>query len=336
MSQDPAPEQPTLEATAEPTPPPAAEAGEQAMPPGAEPMTEPAPEPPPPAPAQPTSTAVAPHRGHGITERRRGDFEAGQVELIRNTVAADCTPAELAMFLELCARYQLDPFAKQIWAAKIGGKVTIMVSRDGLLALADRHPDYRGYEGDVVHEHDDFKVIRRQGTIDVQHSYSGWKDRGEIVGAWCLVHRDGRKPTYFFAPFTEYRGQNVWQKNPSGMILKVAESHAHRKAFQVSGVVGEDEMAPTIDGTATDLTAKPAEPDFGEDPLLADHLRALFKALDYTPRKVMVKLAECWSHEDRVALAGVLEGECRRRGISLEPVEPEEVDGEAMPEPAVA
>lgn len=259
--------------------------------------------------------ATRPTASSVVTARARGQWDPKNVELIRNTVARDCNQAELGMFLELCARYELDPFAKQIWAAKMGGRLAIIVSRDGLLAIANRQSDFLGMDGDVVREKDEFMVERRDDGPVVRHAYRGGPDaRGRIVGAWAKVSRSGRGPTYFFAPFGEYKGRNVWDSNPSAMILKVAESMALRKAYSISGVVGEDEVgAPE----PTSRTAAPAGPNYGEDPVVAERLETLMDALEWPPRKRLVKLAALASPEERLALVAELEDDARNRGLSV-------------------
>ncbi|MBW3624017.1 MAG: recombinase RecT [Armatimonadetes bacterium] len=42
-------------------------------------------------------------------------FTPQQVEVLRRTVAKGATDDEFFMFASLCARYQLDPFNKEIW-----------------------------------------------------------------------------------------------------------------------------------------------------------------------------------------------------------------------------
>jgi phage recombination protein Bet len=194
--------------------------------------------------------------GSAITVPARLGFDQQQVVAIRNTVAADCNNAELVMFLEVAARYELDPFARQIYAAKMKGRVQIIVSRDGLLAHAHKEPSFVRMDGDVVHANDEFSNVFENGERSIKHSYSTQSDpsksgpngepvgRGPIIGAWARVVREGHGETYFFAPMGEYKQdrEGPWQKTPSAMILKCAETYALRKAFSISGVVGEDEI----------------------------------------------------------------------------------------------
>jgi phage recombination protein Bet len=262
----------------------------------------------------------------GIEARRRGNFDPGQMDLIRATVAKDANPAELAMFLELCARYQLDPFAKQIWAAKMGGQngpITIMVSRDGLLSLANRSADFEGMDGDVVRENDGFNKRHSPEGVAIDHEVSeaDIDKRGKIVGAWAVVYRTGRRPTYFFAPFGQYAktGNNPWGKQTDAMILKVAESMALRKAFSISGVVGEDEMTPQRSAITAGGAAASPEVEWPEDEELAESLRSAFRALGYTKAKIRLKV-NGKTHDELKALLADLNKEA----------DGEEVEGEVV------
>jgi phage recombination protein Bet len=220
-----------------------------------------------------------------ITAAVREQFAAEQVNLIRATVARDASDAELAMFLELCARYRLDPFAGQIYCAKMrsengeGGRVQIIVGRDGFLKIAEDHEDFEGFDSDVVRENDTFKVTRNDGLPVVTHDYEGSDEaRGPIKGAWCIVHRNGRRPRYFYAPLSEYRPTNdrklkysPWSAQESVMIEKCAITTALRLAFNISGVVGEEEASRQL----VDVPA--VETDWPEDERLKDYLTDLFE-----------------------------------------------------------
>jgi phage recombination protein Bet len=266
-----------------------------------EPATEPAPENEAEAleeAEQAANELVAQTPQTGIEARRRGNFDKGQMDLIRATVAKDANPGELAMFLEICARYQLDPFAKQIWCARMGGGgggITIMVSRDGLLALANRNPDFAGMDGDVVRENDTFHKIHTFEGVAITHEVTeaSVEKRGKVVGAWAVVYRESRRPTYFFAQLEQYMGhaKSPWGKQVDAMILKVAESMALRKAFSISGVVGEDEVAHKKPAalTASGSVVSP-EIEWPEDEELAAELKTAFEMLGYTKAKIRLKV----------------------------------------------
>lgn len=174
------------------------------------------------------------------------------VKLIASQVAPSCTRGELGHFLELCAHYDLDPFAHEAWCAKSkNGRLLIMVGRDGLRKIAQRNGLH--VDGDVVRENDVLTVCRTpDGNRTISHSYGNPRDRGEVIGAWAEVREGGptgRPMGYFYAPVDEYKptsnhDYSPWQKQLGVMILAAAERQAIRQATPLGGLlaVGEDAL----------------------------------------------------------------------------------------------
>jgi len=147
-------------------------------------------------------------------------YNPQQVQLIRDMCAKDCTDNEFLLLMQLAKTYQLDPFAKQIWAVKYGNNpAAIFCGRDGFLAIAHRSGKFDGMES---------------GTR---------KDGDDLVG-WCRVYRkDMSRPFEVEVSLSEYStGKNLWQTKPKTMIVKVAESHALRRAFGISGLYAPEEI----------------------------------------------------------------------------------------------
>lgn len=147
-------------------------------------------------------------------------YNQQQIQLIRDMCARDCTENEFLLLMQLAKTYQLDPFAKQIWAVKYGNNpAAIFCGRDGFLAIAHRSGKFDGMES---------------GTR---------KDGDDLVG-WCRVYRkDMSRPFEVEVSLSEYStGKNLWQTKPKTMIVKVAESHALRRAFGISGLYAPEEI----------------------------------------------------------------------------------------------
>ena len=72
------------------------------------------------------------------TELVHQEFTTNQIDLVKRTVANGATNDELQLFLAQCTRTGLDPFSKQIYFVKRGGKGTIQVSIDGMRLIAQR------------------------------------------------------------------------------------------------------------------------------------------------------------------------------------------------------
>jgi phage recombination protein Bet len=175
----------------------------------------------------------------GGREDRLISFTDEEKEILRKTAAKKANDDEFKVFLHVAETYGLDPFNKELffWKDK-KDRTTIMTSRDGYLSIANRHEVFDGLVSDVVRTNDEFK----RTTTGIEHKYGS--ERGSIEGAYCLIYRKDRKyPVYVFAPFKEYNGYNsVWNRYPSAMILKVAESMSLKRAFSVSGLVSQEEM----------------------------------------------------------------------------------------------
>jgi|GEM_PF-6581217 len=165
-------------------------------------------------------------------------YSENQVLTIKNTVARGADDNELAMFLHICKTYGLDPFLKEIFYSP--EMKSIMTSRDGYLKIAQRDPEFRGIKSAVVHENDLFTMNVAENLVE--HSF-GSNDRGEIMGAWAIVEREGKEPVLQYAPFSEYKkNSSTWRTYPSAMISKCAEALALKRQFGISGLMTQEEV----------------------------------------------------------------------------------------------
>lgn len=208
-------------------------------------------------------------------------IDAQTMLLLKSTVAQNASDAEVGMFLELAAHYDLDPFAKEVWCAKSRGRnggegrLLIMVGRDGLRKIAQRNGLH--LDGDVVRERDKFTLCRTpDGNRTVSHSYGQEAKRGGIVGAWAECREGGptgRPMGYFYAPLAEYLPPDVssyspWKKQVGVMILAAAERQAVRQATPLSGLLveGENEVveANALEGEAVEQAPIVEDPERAE------------------------------------------------------------------------
>jgi len=150
-----------------------------------------------------------------------------QLDIVKRTIAPNLTDDELAIFAHICHRVRLDPFAKQIYAIKRGGKMCIQTGIDGFRLVAERSGKYAP-GGDTEFMYDDnkrltgAKVFVKKLTPD---------------GTWHQISAT--------AVLSEYNThQGLWGKMPHVMIEKCAEARALRRAFpaDLSGLYSEEEM----------------------------------------------------------------------------------------------
>ena len=169
-----------------------------------------------------------------------------QTQLISTTIAPGCSGDELRLFAYACQRTGLDPFSKQIYAIKRGGKMTIQAGIDGLRSIAERTGQLDGSETFWCGDDGQWQDV--------------WLGAKPPAAAKTIIHRTGAShPFVGVARFADYNaGQGLWTKMPAAMIAKCSEALALRKAFpaDLSGV-STDEMQQAEVETVT-VTAEPA------------------------------------------------------------------------------
>lgn len=160
-------------------------------------------------------------------------YSSEMLDLIRKTVAQDCTPIEFDFFIAQCKRTGLDPISRQIYAIKINGKVVTQTSIDGFRLIAARSNDYEG-------QTQVFWCGKDGHWRDV------WISNDPPVAAKIGIYRTKfREPLFAVAHFHEYaRNTPIWKEKPALMLAKVCESLALRKAFpnDLSGLYTPDEL----------------------------------------------------------------------------------------------
>lgn len=145
------------------------------------------------------------------------------IATLKATVAQGLTDAEFMLFAEHCKSTGLNPFKKDVWAIKAGGRLQIMTGINGFLAIANSHPQFDGMQIEVDNDEKPTKAI-------------------------CRVYRKDRKfPAEGVALMKEYgKDTPIWRQMPRVMLTKVAKSIAIREAFpqELNGMYTQEEMPP--------------------------------------------------------------------------------------------
>jgi phage recombination protein Bet len=192
-----------------------------------------------------------------------------QTQLISTTIAPSCSGDELRLFAYACQRTGLDPFSKQIYAIKRGGKMTIQAGIDGLRSIAERTGQLDGSE--TLWCGDDGQ------WTDV------WLGSKPPAAAKTTIWRKGAGHAFTgVARFADYNaGQGLWTKMGATMIAKCSEALALRKAFpaDLSGVYSSDEMEQVVEPVTVTSTSTPAPAlPAGDDKVFTAGKAAIAKA----------------------------------------------------------
>jgi phage recombination protein Bet len=170
--------------------------------------------------------------------------DAKKVEEIRKIYAPKLSDGEFKTFVEMGIATGLNPFLREIWAVKYdaGAAAQIFIGRDGYRKIISRNECFEGLITESVCANDEFNVDIVKG--EVKH-IPKIKDRGKLIGAYCIIYMKGVKiPYYMFVPIEEYNtGRSVWKDKPHTMIKKVAECQCIRMADQTcASTYSPDEM----------------------------------------------------------------------------------------------
>lgn len=172
------------------------------------------------------------------------EYSPDLVDVIKSQICPKATDEEMIYFLQIANMYDLNPFTNEIYFVKVKtGDAMTVASRDGLLKLAGRNPNFKRISSHCVYDGDDFNVKITNGDVpEVSHSYG--IDRGKLVGAYAFLESvNGLQDYYYFAPLSEYdKGTAVWKKYKSSMIQKCAEARCLKLFSKASGLTSVEEL----------------------------------------------------------------------------------------------
>lgn len=207
-------------------------------------------------------------------------FTAGQLALIRRTVAKDTNEDEFSLFMEAARRYGLDPFRRQISAivfnktSKDRRQMAIIVTRDGHRVIAQRCRNYRPASEPAEIEYNDSLKSPTNPKGIIKAAVRLWQQdsRGEwfpVVGEAYWDEFAPIKDEWKENPETRQREptgkrylDGKWPQMPALMLTKCAEAQALRAGWpdQFGGLYLEEEMHRIeSEMTASELVAQEAE-----------------------------------------------------------------------------
>jgi len=170
-------------------------------------------------------------------------------------------------FIMLCRGKRANPFEGDCFLigydSQSGPSFSFVCGLELFQKRAEQSEDYDGCESGVIVKGKEGPMEERQGSLVL--------DGEKIVGGWAKVYRkDHSKPDYKAVSFSTYdTGRSRWQKDPGGMIEKVARSQALRTSYPTAlgGLYTQEEMERVTEAGGGNITIR--EPV--EMPKLLEH-----------------------------------------------------------------
>jgi len=160
---------------------------------------------------------------NGVSQEAVADVLRGMIISGKGQHGAQATDAEMTVVSSIFAKYDLNPFIREGHAFVSGGKLQVMIGLDGWLKIANRHPEFDGYE-----------------------QFDNFDDKGDLVSVTTKIYVKNRR---FPTPHTEYMREALmpnspaWKKFPCRMLAGKSLGQCVRKAFGVSEVLDDDEAS---------------------------------------------------------------------------------------------
>lgn len=187
---------------------------------------------------------------NGVTQEEVAEVLRGMIISGKGQHGAQATNAEMTVVSSIFAKYDLNPFIREGHAFVSGGKLQVMIGLDGWIKIANRHPEFDGYE-----------------------QFDNFDDKGELVSVTTKIYVKNRR---FPTPHTEYMKEAfvptspAWKKYSYRMLAGKSLGQCVRKAFGVSEVLDDDEASRIAANSPREKDITPATKAIDWDAIKAD------------------------------------------------------------------
>lgn len=203
-----------------------------------------------------------------------GSFTQTELDTIKGTIAKGTSNEQFALFVQTCVQSGLNPFLNQIYCITYDGKngpvMSIQIAVEGIVALAKKNPQYKGFLASEVKENDHFEIDMITGIPS--HKITTLQ-RGKTIGAYCVAYRDGAPNMAVIITNDQVehllKGRNgeMWRNYYDDMIVKHAIKRAFKRQFGIEVAEDEPIQGESIENTApyvrrditADVTQEPAK-----------------------------------------------------------------------------
>lgn len=175
-----------------------------------------------------------------------GSYTQKHLDTLKSTIAKGTSNEQFALFVQTCVRTGLDPFLNQIFCIVYNGKdgpvMSMQIAVEGIVALAKKHPQYKGFIASEIRANDLFKAKMHTGEVEHEPDVM---NPGETIGAYCIAYREDAPNILVIVRRDQIehlvKGRNgqMWKDYFDDMIVKHAIKRAFKRQYGIE--VSEDE-----------------------------------------------------------------------------------------------
>lgn len=183
-----------------------------------------------------------------------GSYTQKHLDTLKSTIAKGTSNEQFALFVQTCVRTGLDPFLNQIYCIVYNGKdgpvMSMQIAVEGIVALAKKHPQYKGFIAAEIRQNDHFKAKVHSGEVEHEPDVM---NPGETIGAYCVAYREGAPNILVIVRRDQVehllkgRNSQMWKDYFDDMIVKHAIKRAFKRQYGIE--VSEDEFGTAAPST---------------------------------------------------------------------------------------
>lgn len=203
-----------------------------------------------------------------------GELTEQDIVTIRETIGKDCNESQFKLFMAISKNAGANPILNEIYPAVRGGQLTVQFGIDFYVRKAKEADGYQGYDVQLVHENDAFKMHQEKDddgryfiVID-EHSFGF--PRGKVIGGYAFAYKEGLKPFSVIMEVDEvehYKRSNIgmqktmWTNNFNDMFKKHMVRRALKAAFSLNfdDDQGQQNQPESYDPTRQRVDVTPAD-----------------------------------------------------------------------------
>lgn len=188
-----------------------------------------------------------------------GELTVQDITTVRATIAKDCNEEQFKLFMSIAKASGANPIMNEIYPTVRQGQLTVQFGIDFFVRKAKESDGYQGYDVQLVHENDEFKMHQEKDedgryymVID-EHSFGF--PRGKVIGGYAIAYREGYKPFTVVMEVEEvehFKRSNIgmqktmWTNYFNDMFKKHMVRRALKAAFELN--FEDDEVVNGGDG----------------------------------------------------------------------------------------